>query len=62
MFFLIGMELVGPSKRVWAGIVVDYFFASGLVVLAGVGYLIRDWMYLELTVSVPIVLFLFYWW
>ena len=56
------MELVGPSKRMWAGIVIAYFFAAGLVILAGVGYLIRDWMYLELALSIPGVFFLIYWW
>ncbi|CAC5415437.1 SLC22A4_5 [Mytilus coruscus] len=60
--FVLGMELVGPSKRVWAGIVICYFFAAGMVVLAGVAYLIRDWVYLEIAISIPSVFFLFYWW
>jgi OCT family organic cation transporter-like MFS transporter 4/5 len=42
------MEIVGPSKRVWAGIVIEYFFAIGLVVLAGVAYALRDWVYIEI--------------
>ena len=62
LFHYLGMELVGPSKRVWAGIVVAYFFAFGLVILAGLGYVIRHWMYLELAVSVPVVFFISYWW
>ncbi|KAJ8316720.1 hypothetical protein KUTeg_005730 [Tegillarca granosa] len=31
--FVIGMELVGPSKRKLAGIIVEYFFALGLVLI-----------------------------
>lgn len=60
--FVLGMEIVGPSKRVWAGIVIEYFFAVGLVVLAGVAYALRDWMYIEIATSVPSVFFLLYWW
>lgn len=60
--FVLGMEIVGPSKRVWAGIVIEYFFAIGLVVLAGVAYFIRHWKYIEIAVSAPSVFFLLYWW
>ncbi|XP_060068370.1 organic cation transporter protein-like [Ylistrum balloti] len=60
--FVIGMELVGPSKRVYAGIIVDFFFAIGMVVLGGIGYAFREWKYIEITCSAPIALFLFYWW
>jgi OCT family organic cation transporter-like MFS transporter 4/5 len=56
------MEIVGPSKRVWAGIVIEYFFAIGLVVLAGVAYALRDWVYIEIATSVPAAFFLLYWW
>ncbi|XP_076078144.1 organic cation transporter protein-like isoform X2 [Mytilus galloprovincialis] len=60
--FVLGMEIVGPSKRVWAGVVIEYFFAIGLVVLAGIAYAIREWKYIEIAVSVPSVFFLLYWW
>ena len=56
------MEFVGPSKRVWAGIVIAYFFALGLVVLAGVAYFLRDWKYLEIACAAPNGLFLVYFW
>ncbi|XP_060068379.1 organic cation transporter protein-like [Ylistrum balloti] len=60
--FVIGMELVGPSKRVWAGIVIEYFFALGLVILGGVGYAFKEWKYIEITCAAPGALFLLYWW
>ncbi|KAK3098164.1 hypothetical protein FSP39_016805 [Pinctada imbricata] len=56
------MELVGPSKRIYAGIINEYFFALGLVVLSGVAYLLRDWYTIELAVSIPTLLYLFYGW
>jgi hypothetical protein len=42
-FLSTGLEMVGPSKRNWAGIVIHMFFAVGLVYLAGMGYFLRDW-------------------
>ncbi|WAR09240.1 LOW QUALITY PROTEIN: ORCT-like protein, partial [Mya arenaria] len=56
--FVIGMEMVGPSKRIWAGVVIEYFFALGLVILAGVGYLLREWRYIEMVAAFPNILFL----
>ncbi|OWF44712.1 organic cation transporter protein-like isoform X2 [Mizuhopecten yessoensis] len=60
--FVMGLEFVGPSKRMWAGIVIELFWASGTMLLALLAYLIRDWKYLNLVVSVPPVLFLSYIW
>ncbi|XP_067676242.1 organic cation transporter protein-like [Haliotis asinina] len=60
--FVIGMEIVGPSKRVWTGIMIEVFFAIGMTLLSGVAYFIRDWHTLELAMAVPVALFLIYWW
>ncbi|XP_060072913.1 organic cation transporter protein-like [Ylistrum balloti] len=60
--FVISMEMVGPSKRMWAGIVIEYFSALGLVILGGVGYAFRQWKYTEVACSAPIAFFLLYWW
>ncbi|XP_069101860.1 organic cation transporter protein-like [Argopecten irradians] len=60
--FVMGLEFVGPSKRMWAGIVIELFWASGTMLLALLAYLIRDWKYLNLVVSIPPVLFLSYIW
>ena len=56
------MEMVGPSKRLWAGMVIEYFIALGLVLQCLVGYLIREWKYNEIIVSAPAALMLSYWW
>ncbi|XP_071112650.1 organic cation transporter protein-like [Haliotis cracherodii] len=60
--FVIGMELVGPSKRVIAGIVIELFWCLGLFILGAVAYGIRNWQHLQLVLSVPPVLMLFMWW
>ena len=52
------MELVGPSYRMIAGIALELFWACGAIVLALLAYLIRDWRYLNLAVSLPALLFI----
>ena len=56
------MELVGPSYRMIAGIALELFWACGAIVLALLAYLIRDWRYLNLAVSLPALLFIPYVW
>lgn len=60
--FVIGVELVGPSKRIWAGIVIEYAFAIGLISLAFIGYFMRYWKYLVIICALPFALNLSYWW
>ena len=57
-----GVEFVGPSKRVLTGIPIHMFFTVGLLYLAGVGALVRDWQYLQLAVGIPSVFYIVYWW
>ncbi|KAK3098129.1 hypothetical protein FSP39_016424 [Pinctada imbricata] len=54
--------MVGPSKRVWAGVVIHAFFAIGLVYLSAVGYFLRDWQHIDIAIAVPCVFYLLYWW
>ncbi|XP_033740180.1 organic cation transporter protein-like [Pecten maximus] len=60
--FVIGMELVGPSKRMWAGIVIMYFFALGMVILCGIGYAFKEWKSIQIACAAPSAFFLLYWW
>lgn len=62
LIYLTGMEIVGPTKRSWAGLVFEFFWAAGAMILALAAYLIRDWRHLNLVMSVPPVLFLSYIW
>ena len=60
--YISGMELVGTTKRTFAGIVIEMFWCGGLFILGGVAYFLRDWHYLQLACSVPtVLLFSFYW-
>ncbi len=58
----LGMELVGPSKRVVAGMVIEFFFTAGMLLLGGIAYFIRTWRILQVIISIPGFLFLSYYW
>ncbi|XP_005931111.1 solute carrier family 22 member 6 isoform X1 [Haplochromis burtoni] len=60
--FVLGTEWTGSKQRMLAGIITDYFFGFGYIFLAGVAYLIRDWRKLQLAISAPGFLFIFYIW
>ncbi|XP_055600544.1 carcinine transporter-like isoform X1 [Uranotaenia lowii] len=55
--FIIALELVGPNYRSFVTVMTCTFYTFGLMMLAGVTYLVRDWIHLTLYTSVP---FLFY--
>ncbi|XP_021380087.1 organic cation transporter protein-like isoform X3 [Mizuhopecten yessoensis] len=60
--YVIGVEIVGPTKRKYTGIINEIFFAFGECCLAGIGYLVRDWHHVEIIIAAPMVLYLTYWW
>ncbi|XP_076078180.1 organic cation transporter protein-like [Mytilus galloprovincialis] len=60
--YVIGVELVGPEKRIWAGIIFEFFWAAGEMLLALAAYYIRNWKYLNLVVTIPSLIFLSYIW
>ena len=61
--FVMGMELVGPSKRTLAGILCWFFETTGLLSAVALAFLVRDnWRLLQTIYSAPALLFLAYWW
>lgn len=60
--FIIGMELVGPSKRLFAGTLILVVYVFGELLLVFFAYFIRDWRWLQLTLGIPMVSVLCYWW
>ncbi|KAH9525167.1 hypothetical protein Btru_000522 [Bulinus truncatus] len=49
--YVIGIELVGPSKRTYSGIIMEFFWCAGLFILTGIAYGLRDWNYLQIVLS-----------
>ncbi|XP_063403882.1 organic cation transporter protein-like [Mytilus trossulus] len=62
VIFIMGTELVGPSYRMFAGFVIHAFYAIGYMTLAGLAYGIGNWRYIELVITIPVVLFVPYIW
>ncbi|KAM4633782.1 solute carrier family 22 member 6-A [Polymixia lowei] len=60
--FSLGTEWTGSKHRMLAGVITDCFFGLGYITLAGAAYLIRDWRKLQLAISAPGFLFIFYIW
>ncbi|UJR35354.1 hypothetical protein I4U23_028112 [Adineta vaga] len=60
--FVLGSEIVGPSKRLLTGIVIEYFFSFGQLFLVLFAYFIRTWRALTGAISlftVPFMVFYF---
>lgn len=60
--YVTAMEMVGPSKRLYAGVVCQFFFTTGYVLTAAFAYFIKDWRILQVALSAPGIIFLCYWW
>lgn len=54
--------MVGPKKRLIAGVGCQLFFTFGFILTAGFAYFIRDWQMLQIALTLPNILFLAYWW
>lgn len=58
----LAIELVGPRSRTLCTILSNIAYSMGLILLAGVAYMIRDWRHLALTTTLPFVCFFLYMW
>ncbi|KAJ8315124.1 hypothetical protein KUTeg_007274, partial [Tegillarca granosa] len=53
VLYSIVLELVGPTKRTLAGLLIEMVWSLGMMVLCTVAYFIRNWRYLQIAVSAP---------
>lgn len=60
--YVIALEMVGPKKRLVAGVGCQLFFTTGYILTAGFAYMITDWRMLQVGITIPSIVFLFYWW
>ncbi|CAF0770190.1 unnamed protein product [Adineta ricciae] len=58
--FVLGSEIVGPSKRLLTGIVIEYFFAFGQLFLLAFAYFIRTWRALTGAITLFTIPFIFF--
>uniref|UniRef100_A0A8C5WTT2 Major facilitator superfamily (MFS) profile domain-containing protein n=1 Tax=Laticauda laticaudata TaxID=8630 RepID=A0A8C5WTT2_LATLA len=56
------MEWIPSKYRAIVGTTNGYSYTTGQFILAGVAYLIRDWRWLQLAVSLPFFIFFLYSW
>ncbi|XP_022244729.1 organic cation transporter protein-like [Limulus polyphemus] len=60
--FVLLMEAVGPEFRSFFGLAFNFGWALGYIILPGLAWLIRDWYYLQVAITVPCFLLLLFWW
>ncbi|XP_052244562.1 organic cation transporter protein-like [Dreissena polymorpha] len=60
--FVIGLELVGPSYRVAAGMLINFFWSVGLYVLCLTAFLVRSYFPLQLALACPTVILVLHIW
>ncbi|KAH8381363.1 hypothetical protein KR093_003478, partial [Drosophila rubida] len=60
--YVIAMEMVGPSKRLYAGIFVMMFFSLGYMLMAVFAYFVHDWRWLQIALTLPGLIFMCYYW
>ncbi|ALC47005.1 Orct [Drosophila busckii] len=60
--YVIAMEMVGASYRLFAGVAVQMFFSVGFMLTAGFAYFIHDWRWLQIALTLPGLLFMCYFW
>ncbi|XP_041356318.1 organic cation transporter protein-like [Gigantopelta aegis] len=60
--FVMSVEIVGASKRVFVGVFIQYTFAAGELLICAVAYFLRHWHHIEIVCTAAVAIFLSYWW
>lgn len=56
------LELFRPRHRTYVGLIIELFWGSSIMLLALICYLLENWRYIQLAISLPPVLAFFYIW
>ncbi|XP_033104809.1 organic cation transporter protein-like [Anneissia japonica] len=59
--YVLGLEFIGPNRRALYAAFREAAYTFGHLLLAGIGYAIRDWRLLQFFVSFPAILILIVW-
>ena len=61
--YVLAMEFFVPAKRPMVGAVMECFWGATVMMLSGLAYALPNWRHLQIAVSLPGLLALFYiWW
>lgn len=60
--YVMAMELVGKKRRVLVGVLAQAFYTLGYFMAAFLAYGIESWRWLQITMTVPALLFIPYYW
>jgi len=58
--FVLTLEIFGPSARTIVGMIGGMIFGIGTAIFGVVAYYVRPWIWLQLTASIPVAIFLSY--
>lgn len=56
------MEVVGPELRSIYGIAVQFGWCLGFVSLPAIAWLLRDWFWIQIALTIPCLILLAIWW
>ena len=60
--FTLMTETFSKKYREFAGVGAQLFWASGVVLLAGLGYLLPNWRHLQLVITLSVLVSVLYLW
>lgn len=60
--YVLAMEMVGPSSRMFAGVAVQMFFTIGFIMVGGFAYFLTDWRQFQIAITLPGLVFMCYYW
>ncbi|KAG5672187.1 hypothetical protein PVAND_002337 [Polypedilum vanderplanki] len=60
--YCLSLEMVGKESRMVAGVVFMMFFSSGYILMGFLAFIITDWRWYQIAITMPGFIFLTYWW